>query len=98
MKKLSNEAYYSLFCKWQESGQSKASFAASEGISKATFYYWCGKFNADAVRSASPPPFTMIPMDSHCSAVPVARIGYPSGICVELFGKVDASTICELVL
>jgi hypothetical protein len=53
MKNTTNEAYYSLFCKWQESGQSKATFAASEGIPKATFYYWCKKFGTGSVSAAS---------------------------------------------
>ena len=96
MKKTSNEAYYSLFCKWQESGQSKASFAATVGIPKATFYYWCKKFDTDSVTTASPSPFSIIPMD-HITASPVARISYPSGISVELFGVVDVVTVRELV-
>lgn len=96
MKKTTNEEYYSLFCKWQESGQSKATFAASEGISKATFYYWCKKFDVDSVSPSSSAPFSIIPMD-HITASPVARISYPSGICVELFGAVDMVTLRELV-
>lgn len=96
MKKTNNEAYYSPFCKWQESGQSKASFAASEGIPKATLYYWCKKFDADSVPPISPSPFSVIPMDP-ITAGPVARISYPSGIGVELFGAVDVVTLRELV-
>ncbi|MEB2787375.1 IS66 family insertion sequence element accessory protein TnpA [Algoriphagus persicinus] len=94
MKKTSNEAYYSLYCKWQESGKSKTAFATSVGIPKATFYYWCKKFDTDSVTTAS--PFSIIPMD-HITASPVARISYPSGISVELFGVVDVVTVRELV-
>ena len=96
MKDTSNEAHYSLFRKWQESGQSKAAFAASAGIPKGTFYYWCKKFDTDSVPTASPSPFSVIPMDP-VAAGPVARISYPSGICVELFGTVDVVTVRELV-
>ena len=96
MKKTSNEAYYSLYCKWQESGKTKATFAASVGIPKATFYYWCRKFDTDTVPTSFPSPFSIIPMD-HPRASPVARISYPSGICVELFGAVDVVTVRELV-
>lgn len=96
MKKTSNEAHYSLFCKWQESGQSKTAFAASAGIPKATFYYWCRKFDTDTVPTSSPSPFSIIPTD-HITASPVARINYPSGISVELFGAVDVETVRELV-
>lgn len=96
MKKINNEAYFSLFCKWQESGQSKATFAAAAGIPKQTFYYWCKKFETDSVSSTTPSPFSIIPMD-HITASPVARINYPSGICVELFGAVDVATVRELV-
>jgi hypothetical protein len=52
MKKATNEAYYSLYCKWQESGQTKAAFAALEGIPKATFHYWCKKF--DCIHPTNP--------------------------------------------
>lgn len=96
MKKTSNEAYYSLFCTWQESGQSKACFAAAAGIPKQTFYYWCKKFDTDSATSASPSPFSIIPT-AHITASPVARISYPSGISVELFGVVDVVTVRELV-
>lgn len=96
MKKTSNDAYYSLFCKWQESGQSKAAFAETAGIPKQTFYYWCKKFDTDSVTSASPSPFSIIPMDP-LAASPVVRISYPSGILVELFGAVDVITVRELV-
>lgn len=96
MKKRTNEAYYSLYCKCQESGQSKAAFAASEGIPKATFYYWCKKFDTDSVTTASTIPFSVIPIDP-VMAGPVARISYPSGISVELFGFVDVVTVRELV-
>lgn len=97
MKKISNEAYYSLFCKWRESGQSKAAFALSEGIARPTFYYWCKKFDTEASPVASPSRFSLITVDSPGSANPVARIRYPSGICVELFGSLDAATVRELV-
>ena len=96
MKKRTNEVYYVLYCKWQESGQSKAAFAASEGIPKATFYDWCKKFDTDSVTTASPSPFSVIPMDP-VMAGPVARISYPCGISVELFGVVDVVTVRELV-
>jgi len=96
MKKTPNEAYYSLYCKWQESGKTKAAFAASEGIPKATFYYWCRKFDTDTIPAAFPSPFSIIPMHP-TTASPVARISYPSGICVELFGAVDVGTVRELL-
>lgn len=96
MKKTTNEGYYSLYCKWQESGQSKAAFAETAGIPKQTFYYWCKKFDSDSVTKASPSPFSIIPTD-HITSSPVARISYPSGICVELFGVVDVVTVRELV-
>ena len=96
MKKTTNEAYYSLYCKWQESGQTKAAFAASEGIPKATFHYWCKKFDSYTVPTSSPSPFSIIPMHPTTTS-PVARISYPCGICVELFGAVDVVTVRELV-
>ena len=98
MKKTSNEDYYyTLFCQWQESGKSKASFAASAGVPKQTFYYWCRKFSSDPVVSDSPSGFSIIPTDSF-PVNPVAKISYPSGISVELFGSVDPDWIKALVL
>jgi hypothetical protein len=96
MKKTTNEAYYSLYCKWQESGKTKAAFANSESIPKATFYYWCRKFDTDTAPKASSSLFSIIPMHPF-TAGPVARINYPSGVCVELFGTVDVATVRELL-
>ena len=97
MKKTTTEQYYSLFCKWQESGKSKAAFAESEGIPKQTFYYWCKKFDGDDVPTASSSPISLLAIDSPGGASPVVRIRYPSGVCVELFGAMDAVTVRELV-
>jgi hypothetical protein len=96
MKKIPNEAYYPLYCKWHESGKTKAAFANSESIPKATFYYWCRKFDTDTAPKASPSPFSIIPMFPTTAGL-VARINYPSGVCVELFGTLDVATVRELL-
>jgi hypothetical protein len=79
-----------------KSGINKAAFANSESIPKATFYYCCRKFDTDNAPKASPSPFLIIPMHPIASG-PVARINYPSGVCVELFGTVDVATVRKLL-
>jgi hypothetical protein len=96
MKEIPNEEFYSLYFKWQESGKNKAAFANSESVPKATFYYWCRKFDTDTAPIASNSSFSIIPMRP-VTAVTIARINYPSGDCVELFGTVDVSTVRELL-
>lgn len=97
MKKRSIETYYELFYRWQGSGLSKSAFADSEGISKVSFYSWCKKFESKADSQDASAGFTRIELAEATSQVAVARINYPSGISVELFGSVDTDRIKALV-
>lgn len=98
MKKTSIETYYELFYRWQRSGLSKAAFADREGISRVSFYSWCKKFDAKADSQDSQTGFSRIELaESTCQDV-VARITYPSGICLELFGSLDPDWIKALVV
>lgn len=97
MKKISNDEYYDLVCRWQVSGKSKASFAEKEGISRTTFYYWCRKFS---LGQSSPPDqssFSLITPDVGFHKEPVVRISYPSGVGIEFFGKVEVDTLKKLL-
>ncbi|MCH7405285.1 IS66 family insertion sequence element accessory protein TnpA, partial [Belliella aquatica] len=60
MKKISNDEYYKLFTKWQESGLSKAAFASEAGISRASFYYWCRKFEEETIDYADSSGFSLV--------------------------------------
>ena len=97
MEKTSNDTYYSLFCKWQGSGMSKAAFAASEGISRFSFYYWCKKFGGESVSAERDSGFTRISVSGMDSLSVSARITYPNGVSVELFGSADVERIKALV-
>jgi len=97
MKKTSSEAYHDLFCKWQGSGMSKAAFADREGIPKVSFYYWCKKFDLKPDTMERRTDFTRIDLSQTASSSAVAKINYPNGVCVELFGAMDAVTVRELV-
>jgi hypothetical protein len=97
MKKRSIETYYELFYRWQRSGLSKAAFADREGISKVSFYSWCKKFETKTDSGDGTTGFTRIELAESPSQLAVARINYPSGISVELFGSVDTDWIKDLL-
>jgi transposase len=97
MKKRSIETYYELFYRWQRSGLSKAAFADREGISKVSFYSWCKKFETKTDSQDAPTGFTRIELAEATSQLAVARINYPSGISVELFGPLDPDRIKALI-
>jgi hypothetical protein len=97
MKKMSIETYYELFYRWQRSGLSKSAFADSEGISKVSFYSWCKKFETKSDSQDASTGFTRIELAESASQVAVAKISYPSGVSVELFGPLDPDWIKALV-
>jgi transposase len=97
MKKTSIETYYELFYRWQRSGLSKSAFADSEGISKVSFYSWCKKFETKSDSQDASTGFTRIELAESASQVAVAKISYPSGVSVELFGPLDPDWIKALV-
>ena len=98
MEKTINDTYRELFTNWQRSGLSKASFCYREGISKASFYYWSKKFATDLPASNSPVGFSRIEVADPVLPTPLARITYPSGISVELFGPLDPDRIKALLV
>lgn len=97
MKKRSIETYYELFYRWQRSGLSKAAFADREGISKVSFYSWCKKFETKTDSQDASTGFTRIELAESASPAAVAKISYPSGVSVELFGSFDPDWIKALV-
>ena len=97
MKKVSNDEYYSLFCRWQASGISKASFAEGEGISRTTFYYWCRKFSPGQTSPTVQSSFSLVTPDVGFQKEPVVRIIYPSGVSIEFFGKVEIDSVKRLL-
>jgi hypothetical protein len=97
MNRTSIDTRYELFYRWQRSGLSKAAFADREGISKVSFYSWCKKFEAKTDSRDASSGFTRIELAEGTSGLAVARISYPSGISVELFGSVDIGQIKALV-
>ena len=97
MKKTSIEIYYELFYRWQNSGLSKAAFADREGISKASFYSWSKKFETKADSQDSQSGFSRIELAEATFQPAVARINYPSGVSVELFGPLDPDRIKALL-
>ncbi|SDA97382.1 hypothetical protein SAMN03080617_04365 [Algoriphagus alkaliphilus] len=97
MKKISNDDYYSLFCRWQASGISKASFAEGEGISRTTFYYWCKKLSLGQSAPTDQSSFSLVTPDVGFQKEPVVRISYPSGVSIEFFGKVEIDSVKRLL-
>ena len=97
MKKINNDEYYDLVCRWRVSGKSKASFAVEEGISRTTFYYWCRKFSVGQPSTTGQSSFSLVTPKVGFQKDSVIKINYPSGISIELFGKVDTDTIKKLL-
>lgn len=97
MKTISNDEYYDLFSRWQVSGKSKASFAEEEGISRTAFYYWCRKFDMKQPSLNGQSSFSLVFPNPGLQKDPVIKINYPSGISIELFGKVDSDTVKKLL-
>lgn len=98
MKKISNDEYYDLFTRWQESGLSKGAYASEAGISRASFYYWCRKFEEQPFKNSSAASgFSLVNSEIEFQKDPIFKINYPSGVSIEFFGKVDITTIKELL-
>lgn len=97
MKKISNEEYYDLVCRWQTSGKSKASFAEEAGISRTTFYYWCKKFEETVPGAVQGSCFSLLENHQFPDRSPSVRINYPSGISIEFFGFADADMVKKLI-
>jgi hypothetical protein len=57
--KLSDEEKRNYCLKWSRSGQSKAAFCRSIGISKSAFYLWCNQFHEEFPIDAAFSPVTL---------------------------------------
>ena len=62
-----------------------------------SFYSWCKKFDAKADFQDTQTGFSRIELAESPSQDVVARITYPSGISVELFGSFDSERIKALI-
>ncbi|WP_460490230.1 IS66 family insertion sequence element accessory protein TnpA, partial [Belliella aquatica] len=94
---ISNDEYYKLFTKWQESGLSKAAFASEAGISRASFYYWCRKFEEETIDYADSSGFSLVNPEMGFQKDPILKINYPSGVSIEFFGQVDINSVKEFL-
>lgn len=78
---------YGLYRSWQDSGNSRAEFARENGLVLSSFYYWTKKFSRTGKEEAGPlAGFRQIEVAPSPGQGAAARISYPSGITVELFG------------
>jgi len=100
MEKHDSNQMLQLFEKWQGTGESMASFAHSQGISRTTLYYWFAKFKKQTQKSArtDKKSFSQIKV---VSSQPIKKqviiITFPSGIRVELADLVDPGFIKQLI-
>jgi hypothetical protein len=76
---------------------SKAAFAASEGISKISFYYWFKKFGGEPLSAERDSGFSRLSVSGDDFPQVSARINYPNGLIVKLFGSADVERIQALV-
>lgn len=88
---------HGLYRSWKDSGKTRAEFAKQNGLVPATFYYWTKKFSRTDNEEALPVAgFKRLDVDTPARQGAVARISYPSGITVELFGSPDPILIRSL--
>ena len=81
--------------RWVESGSSKASFCASEGISATTFFRWLSEFGAEPT-STAPPEFVEVRVD-RASALPAFELGLASGRSLRIPSGFDAGELERLL-
>lgn len=89
-----------LYLEWKDSGMDKAAFAVEKGILRTTFYYWCSKFGKRENLSPGAGKFSLLEIPDSGpspSGGAVARISFPSGASLELFGTLNADLVRELV-
>lgn len=89
---------YGLYRSWKDSGKSRAEFARENGLALPGFYYWTKKFSSTGKEETVPlAGFRQIEVAPSAGRGAVARISYPSGITVELFGTPDRDLIRSLI-
>jgi transposase-like protein len=102
MKRHDEDQMHSLYQQWLDSGQSKTRFAHRQGILPTVFYYWVKKFQRQQPGlsfSSGLTGFHQIALDqSPVKSVnqPLARICYPSGVCIDLYQMPDAALLKSL--
>ena len=97
MKKTSNQDFIELYRTWKVSCMSKAAFAAANNVSKASFYYWTNKFLREESNSGTSASFSLIASPEVNLHGPAARINYPSGVSIDIFGRLDAEMVKSLL-
>jgi transposase-like protein len=100
MKRHSEQEMHRLYEQWLASGKSKADFASAHNIVPTTFYYWARKLGQQQpVQPPAPGGFRLldVPGSSGLSQTPAtARLTYPSGVWVDLYGPLDAALLRAL--
>ncbi len=100
MKRHHEQEMRKLYEEWLASGKSKADFASEQNIVPTTFYYWARKLGQEQPVSL-PTPSGFRLLDVPCSSglshtSPTARVIYPSGVWVDLYGSLDAGLLRAL--
>ena len=99
MKRHDEDQMLSFYQQWLDSGQSKTRFAHAHGIIPTVFYYWVKKFQRQGPVPSFSPGFRQIALDqgpAKAGNQPLARICYPSGVCIDLYQMPDAALLKSL--
>ncbi len=99
MKRHNEDQMHRLYQQWLDSGQSKTRFAHAQGINPTIFYYWVKKFQGQQGEPSFSPGFHQVDLDQGSIKPvnqPLARICYPSGVCIELYQMPDAALLKSL--
>lgn len=97
MEMQDNKKMSDLYTQWQASGLSVAAFCRQENISVSTFGYWIKKFRRQSALAGG--GFSRIEVSQPASDArqPLACVGFPSGITIELYSPVSADFLKQLI-
>lgn len=103
MKKYDKQEMYRLYQLWLETGRhNKKGFCREHGLIESSFHYYIRKFEDGGKPSppkAEPVGFRQLDagsMPAGPGSSPSARINYPSGVCIELFGSLNLEVLKSL--
>ena len=82
--------------RWQESGQSIASYCRAHGLKEYSFHYWRTKLTITPSAEGAAEFFTLSPR-CELAEVPGLQIRYPNGVSIELPRAASLELIRSLI-
>lgn len=85
--------WYNLVEKYEQSGKSKKTFCAEEGIKSVTFYYWCKKYREHQKEEKEPQGFIALTTKEDKNII----LRYRNGVELELPVDVSMKQLSDLI-